>query len=143
MISQYQCLRTSVPDPCFQPHVTALDKPSEASAFIAVLLTFIGLSDLTAASLDEDTTILFFLATIPVRLTFLFGLTGYIYLFKEDGVFGSKIASSRASVGENLQNSLVFTWCFMETAYWFWVRCRDCSREDDLLMRVADHDKLA
>lgn len=112
----------------FQPHVSSLDKPSEASAFIAVLLTFIGLSDLTAASLDEDTTILFFLATIPVRLILLFGLTGYVYLFKEDGIFGGKSVLRRASVGENLQNSMVFTWGFFELTFWFWVRSYCLSR---------------
>lgn len=104
-----------------QPHVTTLDKPSEASAFIAILLAFIGLSDLTAASLDEDTTILFFLATVPVRLTFLFVLTAYVYLFKEDGVFGGGSMLRKAGVGDNLQNSLVFTFGFLETTFWFWV----------------------
>ena len=57
---------------------------------------------------------------MPVRLTFLFSLTGYIYLFKDDGMFGSK-SIRKAGAGENLRNSLVFAWAFMETAAWFWV----------------------
>nr|POE63146.1 hypothetical protein CFP56_04049 [Quercus suber] len=40
-----------------QPHATSLDKPSDASAFIALILAFLGLSDLTAASLSEETSI--------------------------------------------------------------------------------------
>ena len=103
-----------------QPHVTSLDKPNEASAFIAVLLAFIGLADLTAASLDEETALQYWSSNVPMRLIFLFGLTGYVYLTKDDGVFGSKLFS-QAGAGEPLRNSMVFSWGFVETAVWFWV----------------------
>ena len=69
----------------------------------------------------EDLALQYWLSNVPVRLTFLFGLTGYVYMFKEDGIFGSK-SISKAGAGENLRNSLVFAWAFMETAAWFWVR---------------------
>lgn len=62
----------------------------------------------------------YWLAVIPTRLMFLFTVTGYTYLFKEGGLFGSA-PGAKASMGETLQNSLVFTWGFMETAAWFWV----------------------
>jgi hypothetical protein len=97
-----------------------MDKPSEASAFIAVILALLGISDLTAANLNEETAIQYWLANVPVRLIFLFVITGYIYLFKEGGLFGTASAT-RASIGEPLQNSLVFTWAFFELAAWFWV----------------------
>jgi hypothetical protein len=100
--------------------VTSLDKPNEASAFIAVLLAFIGFADLTAASLNEDTALEYWLSNVPVRLLFLFGLSGYIYLFKEDGVFGSR-SVHQDSAGERVRNSLIFAWAFVETVTWFWV----------------------
>ena len=62
----------------------------------------------------------YWLSNVPVRLVFLFGLGGYVYLFKEDGIFGSR-SIHRVSAGDSLQNSLVFAWAFMETAAWFWV----------------------
>ncbi|KXS95557.1 hypothetical protein AC578_5253 [Pseudocercospora eumusae] len=101
-------------------HATSLDKPSEASAFIAILLAFIGLADLTAASMHEEAALYYWTSNVPVRLAFLFGLSGYVYLFKEDGVFGSSSAAS-AGIGEPLQNSLVFTFGFFEIAMWFWI----------------------
>ena len=101
--------------------MTSLDKPSEASAFIAVLLVFLGIADLTAASLQEEVALEYWLSNVPVRLLFLFGLSGYVYLFKEDGLLGSP-SIRQEGVGVNLKNSLVFAWAFMETVSWFWVR---------------------
>lgn len=110
-----------------QNHAGSLDKPTEASAFIGILLAFIGLADLTAASMEESVAIEYWLSNVPVRLMFLFGLTGYVFLFKEDGIFGSSSSSiTKASLGEPLQNSLVFTFGFFEIAAWFWV-CSPCS----------------
>lgn len=63
---------------------------------------------------------LFFTSCVPARLLFLFGLTGYIYLFKDDGLLG-KVSVRQAGVGENLRNSMTFAWGFVEIAAWFWV----------------------
>ncbi|KAI5358607.1 putative increased loss of mitochondrial DNA protein [Septoria linicola] len=101
-------------------HATSLDKPSEATAFIAILLALLGISDLTAANMNENTSLEYWLSNVPVRLTFLFGLTGYVYLFKEDGIFGSGSAAV-PGIGEPLQNSLVFAFGFFEIAMWFWI----------------------
>jgi hypothetical protein len=84
------------------------------------LLVFIGIADLTAASLQDEVALEYWLSNVPVRLLFLFGLSGYVYLFKEDGLLGSP-SLHRASAGELLRNSLVFAFCFMETVTWFWV----------------------
>lgn len=104
-----------------KPHVSVLDKPNEASAFIAVILAFLGVADLTAASMDEHISLEYWLSNAPVRLVFLFALTGYVYLFKDDGLFGSNSLLRRATPGDLLRNSLVFGWAFIETAAWFWV----------------------
>lgn len=98
-----------------------MDKPSDASAFIAVILAFLGIADLTAASLTDLVALEYWLSNVPVRLTFLFALTAYSYLFKEGGMlnFGS---TGKASAGENLQNGMVFSWAFFELVAWFWVR---------------------
>jgi len=101
------------------PHVTTMDKPSETSAFLAVILALLGLSDLTAASMNQEIALQYWLANVPMRLAGLFAITAYVYLFKADGIFGSGSAA-RASFGEPLQNSLVFTFGFFEIAAWFW-----------------------
>lgn len=108
-------------DNATQPHVTSLDKPNDASAFIAVILAFFAIGDLTGASLSEEIALEYWLSNVPVRLLFLFGLTGYVYLFKDDGIFGSQSMLRKTGPGDMLRTSLVFTWAFMETATWFWV----------------------
>lgn len=80
------------------------------------------MADLTAASLNENAALEYWLSNVPVRLMFLFALTAYTYLFKEGGMLGpSSVPFGKASKGEPLQNSLVFTFGFMEIAAWFWV----------------------
>lgn len=93
-----------------------MDTPSEASAFIAVLLVFLGLADLTAASLDALPALEYWLGNVPVRLVVLFALTAYSYLCKEGGMLGAA-----TGVGANLCNSWVFTWAFVELMVWYWV----------------------
>lgn len=97
------------------------NKPSAATAFIAVLFAFIGLSDLTALSLSDELSMEFWGSQAPVRLTFLFVLTGYTYMFKEGGMFAPRGVDYRLSPGAGLNNSIVFTWGFLELAAWFWV----------------------
>lgn len=87
-----------------------------------MLLAFAGIADLTAASMNEMVALEYWLSNVPVRLTFLFGLTSYVYLFKEGGAFGpSSTSFGKTSIGEPLQNSLVFSFGFFEIAAWFWV----------------------
>lgn len=60
-----------------------------------------------------------------------------MYLFKEDGLLGGRPSWKSGGVGENLQNSLVFTWGFMETMAWFWVSFPLCGVEQSS-MALAD-----
>ncbi|KAL1591441.1 hypothetical protein SLS60_011940 [Paraconiothyrium brasiliense] len=92
-------------------------KPSAATGFIAVLLAFLGITDLTALSMSEEATEAYWGTQTPVRLAFLFGLTGYSYAFKQGGIF----ASSGRGAGDHLKNSLVFAFGFVELTIWFWV----------------------
>lgn len=57
----------------------------------------------------------------PVRLLFLFGLTGYSYAFKEGGMLANAGKAYTRNAGDNLKNSIVFSWGFLELAAWFWV----------------------
>ncbi|KAF1360205.1 hypothetical protein EJ07DRAFT_155194 [Lizonia empirigonia] len=96
--------------------------PSAAIAFIAVLFAFIGINDLTAASLPEEVFDAYWGAQTPVRLVFLFALTGYTFLFKEGGMFsGAKGIAYSASPSSYLKNSVVFSWGFIELSMWFWI----------------------
>ncbi|CAG5175055.1 uncharacterized protein ALTATR162_LOCUS10804 [Alternaria atra] len=97
------------------------NKPSAATAFLAVLFAFIGLTDLTALSLHEDVFDQFWGLQAPVRLLFLFGLTAYSYMFKEGGMFAPRGMEYRMSAGASLNNSFIFTWGFIEVFAWFWV----------------------
>jgi hypothetical protein len=68
---------------------------------------------------------------LPVRLLFLFGLTGYTYMFRGD----SNLPLGRGNLGlspeDTLKNGLVFTWAFIETVFSFMVylSIRDESRK--------------
>lgn len=61
-----------------------------------------------------------------MRLLFFFVVTFYSYVFKPGGVvfagkeFGKGGAKGKAG-WDDLKNSLVFTWGFVEMLVWFWV----------------------
>lgn len=96
--------------------------PSAALAFIAVLFAFLGVSDLTAAALPDEVYDEYWGAQTPVRLVFLFALTGYTFLFKEGGMFGgTRGITYSKSPGSYLKNSVVFSWAFVELSMWFWI----------------------
>jgi hypothetical protein len=100
-----------------QPTPREFLKPSATTAFIAILFAFLGLSDLTALSMSEEATESYWGTQTPVRLAFLFGLTGYSYAFKQGGMFGS----TGGGAGDYLKNSVVFSFGFFELSIYFWV----------------------
>ncbi|KAF2281054.1 uncharacterized protein EI97DRAFT_368339 [Westerdykella ornata] len=103
------------------PTPREFSKPSSVTAFIGVLFAFLGLSDLTALSLPDEMCERFWGTQTPVRLTFLFAVTGYTYMFKEGGMFASKGRQYTFNSGDNMKNSIIFTWGFLELGIWFWV----------------------
>ncbi|KAH7132413.1 increased loss of mitochondrial DNA protein 1 [Dendryphion nanum] len=122
-------------------------KASPTTAFIAMLFAFLGLSDLTAMSLPEEACELYWGTQTPVRLAFLFAITGYTYIFKEGGVWANKGSAYTHNVGDHLKNSVVFTWGFVEMVTWFWVfiTIRDERRQRTIKLlekRKAEADRL-
>ncbi|KAJ4370592.1 hypothetical protein N0V83_005113 [Neocucurbitaria cava] len=123
------------------------NKPTAATAFIAVLFALLGLTDLTALSLSDDVFVEFWGTQTPVRCAFLFALTGYTYMFKEGGMYAPRSYDYRMSAGASLNNSIIFTWGFLELAAWFWVfvTLRDERREKArklIEQRQAEADRL-
>ncbi|KAF2255258.1 hypothetical protein BU26DRAFT_153164 [Trematosphaeria pertusa] len=129
------------------PTPREFSKPSATTAFIAVLLAFLGLSDLTSLSLSDELAESYWGTQTPVRLAFLFVVTGYTYTFKEGGMLSSKGHAYAPGAGDHLKNSIVFTWGFLELAAWFWVfiTLRDERRQRAMRLieqRKAEHDRL-
>lgn len=104
-----------------QPTPREFSTPSASLSFLAILFAFIGLSDLTAVSMNEELSDEYWGAQAPVRLMFLFILTGYTYTFKEGGMMAPRSSDYMMSDGNTLNNSIVFTWGFLEMAAWFWI----------------------
>jgi hypothetical protein len=71
--------------------------------------------------MDDEISDRFWGTQTPVRLALLFGVTGYTYMFKEGGMLGTKGRDYTFNAGDDLKNSIVFTWGFLELALWFWV----------------------
>ncbi|KAA6416323.1 MAG: hypothetical protein FRX48_01043 [Lasallia pustulata] len=132
------------------PDAPSFTTPSAPTAFLAILLALLGLSDLTAASLPEEIGSYYWSSQAPVRLFFFFVVTGYTYLFKPGGMglgLVSKSGAHTAGVGDELKNSVVFTWGFVEVICWFWiyVTLRDERRETvarAVAKRKAEEDML-
>ncbi|ORX91588.1 increased loss of mitochondrial DNA protein 1 [Clohesyomyces aquaticus] len=129
------------------PTPREFNKPSAATAFIAVLFAFLAITDLTALSLSEEFGEAYWGTQTPVRLSFLFAVTGYTYMFKEGGMFAKRTAGHSIASGGDLKNSIVFTWGFLELACWFWVfvNLRDERRQRAMRLiekRKAENDSL-
>ncbi|KAF2645435.1 hypothetical protein P280DRAFT_389968 [Massarina eburnea CBS 473.64] len=109
-------------------------RPSATTAFIAVLLAFLGTCDLASFSLSEVALEAHWGTQAPVRLLFLFAITGYSYAFKEGGLF-VETGQYTKGAGHHLKNSVVFSWGFLELVFWFWIFL---SLRDERQKRVAD-----
>jgi len=72
--------------------------------------------------MSEELALLYWSSQTPVRLLFLFVLTGYTYAFKPGGIAASSGWNYQKNVGDHLKNNLVFTFGFVEVVTWFWVR---------------------
>ncbi|KAI4198612.1 MAG: hypothetical protein LQ350_005203 [Teloschistes chrysophthalmus] len=102
------------------PTPSSFANTSPASALTALVFALLGYTDLTACSLPEEVSVYFWGSQAPVRCAFFFALTGYVYAFKPKGPI--RAASEKESPWDHLNNSIVFTWSFVEMICWFWVR---------------------
>jgi hypothetical protein len=70
--------------------------------------------------MTENVALEYWGSQIPIRLIYFFLITGYTYLFKNDGtdLLGK---SYKPSAGDHLKNGLVFSWGFVEILIWFWI----------------------
>lgn len=129
------------------PPTSTLTKPTESTALIALLLTFLAITDLTACSLPELTSLEYWSAQTPIRLALLFAVTIYAYLFKDDGVFGRGVTTVGGftvdkSLGRFVRNDLVFAAAFTEVCLWFWVFTLLRDERKALATRIAEKQKL-
>ncbi|KAI8935998.1 hypothetical protein NX059_007501 [Plenodomus lindquistii] len=115
--------------------------PTAATAFLAVLFAFIALTDLTALSLSDEVYDQFWGVQTPVRLVFLFALTGYAYVSKEGGMFAPRTQDYAMSSGAGLSNSVVFTWAFLELVTWFFVYTSLRQEKQEKLNKIIEQRK--
>ncbi|MCJ1464355.1 hypothetical protein MMC07_002968, partial [Pseudocyphellaria aurata] len=99
--------------------------PSPPLAFLSAILALSGLSDLAATgSLARESSQLYWSSQAPVRLLFFFFVTSYAWAFKPGGLGTEEGSGSGRGGGrpgwDNLKNSLVFSWGFLEMMVWFW-----------------------
>lgn len=97
--------------------------------------------------MPTELSIPFFTSQAPVRLLFLFLVTGYTYLFKKGGMFAGQGLAYKPGVGEELKNGVMFTWGFLELSAWFWVflTLRDERRQNAFQLmerRKAEADRM-
>lgn len=81
-------------------------------------------------------------AQAPMRLLFLFGLTAYTYMFKEGGMLAARSNEHLMSKGDTLNNSIVFTWGFLEMAAWFWIYTTLRDERRDKVQKVIEKRKV-
>ncbi|PHH50218.1 hypothetical protein CFIMG_006356RA [Ceratocystis fimbriata CBS 114723] len=121
------------------PHSRGFDIPSAPLALVSALLLYIGVSDLVSLSMPEDISVLYYWGSqAPVR--FFFSLFGVVYSFlfsASSPLYGGTsnrghMAHPSAHVhnpqyvpatwgGEGFKNRVLFSFMFVEAAFWFWV----------------------
>lgn len=112
----YRCLSPNI---FAQPTPPSFSVASPSTALAALILAFLGMTDLTACSLPEEISSYYWGSQAPIRCTFFFALTGYAYAFKPKGPVRG--VPRQSSPWDSLNTSVVFTWGFLEMISWFWV----------------------
>jgi len=120
---------------------SAFSVPDPSNALAAFFLAFLAVTDLSAVTLlPLEIYNYYWGVQAPARLLFLFPVSAFIYFTKPAiGVAG---AVSKAGFGDALKNDIVFTFCFVEIATYFWVytKIRDENRETAL--KAAERRKI-
>ncbi|OAA34778.1 Increased loss of mitochondrial DNA protein 1 [Metarhizium rileyi] len=114
------------------PYARGFDTQSHPLSFLAVVLAFLGLSDLLSLGMPEELGSLYYWGTqAPLRASLSMGLTFYTYAFGPSSPLyggaahrtrGGNASYSAASWGgDGLKNRIFFTFVFIEMIAWFWV----------------------
>ncbi|KAJ4113234.1 hypothetical protein NW768_011510 [Fusarium equiseti] len=118
------------------PLARGFESQSSPLALVAVVLIFIGFSDLVSLSMPDEICLVFHWGTqAPIRSFLSLGFVAYIFLFGPSSPIYDK--SSRGPMthpsahnplyrpagwgGDMLKNRLFFTFIFIETMTWFWI----------------------
>jgi hypothetical protein len=118
------------------PLARGFESQSSPLALVAVVLIFIGFSDLVSLSMPDEVCLVFHWGTqAPIRSFLSLGFVAYIFLFGPSSPLYDK--SSRGPMthpsahnpayrpagwgGDTLKNRLFFTFIFIETMTWFWI----------------------
>jgi hypothetical protein len=123
-----------------QPHSRAFETQSPALAFLAVILFFLGISDLLTLSLPDEIGLLYhWSAQAPLRLAISMFTLFYTFftspaspLYQNPLASTSRIAHPSAHThvpgyspsswgGDMLKNRVFFAFMFIEMISWFWV----------------------
>ncbi|KAM0323721.1 hypothetical protein ACHAQA_008658 [Verticillium albo-atrum] len=116
------------------PYDRAFEARSAPLAFVAALLTFMGISDLMTLSMPEEISLLYYWGTqAPLRLTIALGFVFYGLvagpsspLYRDGSMRHANHAHNpnytpSAWGGDGLKNGVFFTFMFVEMVSWFWV----------------------
>ncbi|KAL8695484.1 MAG: hypothetical protein Q9218_000062 [Villophora microphyllina] len=122
------------------PTPSSLATTTPASALTALVFALLACTDLTACSLPEEISSYFWGTQAPVRCTFFFALTGYVYAFKPKGPFRGD--SAKGSPWDHLNNSVIFTWSFVEMICWFWIFITLREDRRELAARKAEKKRV-
>ncbi|CAO1596553.1 hypothetical protein XANCAGTX0491_000392 [Xanthoria calcicola] len=121
------------------PTPPSLSVASPSTAFSALILALLGLTDLAACSLPEEIFSYYWGSQAPIRCTFFFALAGYAYAFKPEGPVRG--VSRQGNPWDNLHTSVVFTWSFLEMISWFWIFITLREERRDLAVRQAERKR--
>ncbi|KAI0536664.1 increased loss of mitochondrial DNA protein 1 [Xylaria digitata] len=111
------------------PQTQYFSTPSPTSSFLAVILFFVGLSDLITLSMPEEIWLIHYWGSqAPVRIVLFGCLTLFTYLTTPSVLSSSSrlsphhypAAYGTASGSEGLRNRVFFAFTFLEFLSWFW-----------------------
>ncbi|KAI0399184.1 increased loss of mitochondrial DNA protein 1 [Xylaria palmicola] len=105
------------------PQTQYFSTPSPTSSFLAVVLFFVGLSDLMTLSMPEEIWLIHYWgAQAPARIVVFACLTLFTYLTTPPAASHHHYppAYGTASGSEGLRNRVFFAFTLLESLSWFW-----------------------
>ncbi|KAM0303917.1 hypothetical protein HYE67_003995 [Fusarium culmorum] len=122
-----QALVFMMGDSMGMPLARGFEVQSSPLAFLAVILIFIGFSDLVSLSMPDEICLVYHWGSqAPIRSFISLVFVAYVFLFGPSSpMFGkSSVGPAYRPTGwggDMLKNRLFFTFIFIETMTWFWI----------------------